>query len=228
MSTDVSVEPRKKRTKIVSACSECRRRKTKCNGEQPCKSCQKSAVPCTYPTISHAEDKRNHLNKMALEAIEQRLQTIEDLLQALLQGRLHPRHHSVNCGSLATPPGSKPISSSSASPPPQQQQQPPPPPPPPLSSAAYSPPLPAATVSPASSSTTTSSAAQQQPSFPTPSYDLRLPPIQDMDAFPSNATDTELPPLTYASSTISNGHTQHDDDPRVFLFSKKRKHDAEL
>ncbi|KAI8078640.1 uncharacterized protein BX664DRAFT_342359 [Halteromyces radiatus] len=82
-----STEPRQKRAKIVSACSECRRKKTKCNGEQPCRNCQKSSVPCVYPT-SHSDDKRNGPSKAALEAIEERLKAIEDMLKTIVQSQL--------------------------------------------------------------------------------------------------------------------------------------------
>ncbi|CAO3593220.1 unnamed protein product [Absidia cylindrospora] len=82
-----TTEPRKKRAKIVSACGECRRRKTKCNGELPCRSCHKADASCVYPVISHAEDKRNHLSKAALEAIEGRLKAIEDMLHTILQSQ---------------------------------------------------------------------------------------------------------------------------------------------
>lgn len=80
---DTSEEPRKKRAKIVSACSECRRKKTKCNGEQPCRSCEKSAVDCIYPSATVEDNKRG--GKLALEAIEDRLKTIEDMLKAILE-----------------------------------------------------------------------------------------------------------------------------------------------
>ncbi|CAO3600519.1 unnamed protein product [Absidia cylindrospora] len=79
-------ETRQKRAKIVSACSECRRKKTKCNGEQPCRNCQKSSVPCVYPT-SHTDDKRNGPSKAALEAIEERLKAIEDMLKTIVQSQ---------------------------------------------------------------------------------------------------------------------------------------------
>ncbi|CAO0802242.1 unnamed protein product [Mucor circinelloides] len=39
---------RRKRLKVVSACGECRRKKTKCNGEQPCAGCLKAHVECKY------------------------------------------------------------------------------------------------------------------------------------------------------------------------------------
>ncbi|KAL0084498.1 hypothetical protein F4703DRAFT_1719858, partial [Phycomyces blakesleeanus] len=78
-------EQRKKRAKIVSACSECRRKKTKCNGELPCRNCLKSQVSCIYP--SHSDDKRNTPSKVALEAIEDRLKAIEDMLKIILQSQ---------------------------------------------------------------------------------------------------------------------------------------------
>ncbi|KAI8335892.1 hypothetical protein BC941DRAFT_503424 [Chlamydoabsidia padenii] len=39
---------RRKRLKVPSACAECRRRKTKCDGAQPCASCIKAKVECRY------------------------------------------------------------------------------------------------------------------------------------------------------------------------------------
>ena len=84
-----TMEPRKKRVKILSACGECRRKKTKCNGEQPCRSCQKSNTECIYPTAAQMDDRKNHYNagpsKAALEAIEDRLKAIEDMLRMILQ-----------------------------------------------------------------------------------------------------------------------------------------------
>ncbi|EIE84084.1 hypothetical protein G6F46_011612 [Rhizopus delemar] len=77
------IEPLKKRAKIVSACTECRRKKTKCNGEQPCRNCQKSAANCIYPTALQNDEKRNGLTRVALESIEERLKNIEDMLTAL-------------------------------------------------------------------------------------------------------------------------------------------------
>ncbi|KAI8642978.1 hypothetical protein BD408DRAFT_431887 [Parasitella parasitica] len=116
---------RRKRLKVVSACSECRRKKTKCNGEKPCAGCIKANVDCKYsnppksrpsnnrplaasssPTsasslppqsqqtqqeprfyqpqpqqLSQSNDKSN----TAIQAIENRLSVIEDILQTLLK-----------------------------------------------------------------------------------------------------------------------------------------------
>ncbi|KAK4515480.1 uncharacterized protein ATC70_010430 [Mucor velutinosus] len=87
--SNATTEPRKKRAKIMSACGECRRKKTKCNGEQPCRNCQKSNAACIYPTASQMDDKRTHggPSKAALEAIEDRLKAIEDMLKTILQSQ---------------------------------------------------------------------------------------------------------------------------------------------
>lgn len=41
-------QKRRKRLKVLSACNECRRKKTKCNGEKPCTGCLKANVECKY------------------------------------------------------------------------------------------------------------------------------------------------------------------------------------
>ncbi|KAH8552291.1 hypothetical protein BGW37DRAFT_440456 [Umbelopsis sp. PMI_123] len=82
-------DTRRKRAKIVSACSECRRKKTKCNGEMPCKNCAKSNVKCEYPTLNN-EDRRNAPTKAAVEAIEDRLKTIEGMLRTILESGSDP------------------------------------------------------------------------------------------------------------------------------------------
>lgn len=119
-------EVRRKRAKIVSACGECRRKKTKCNGEHPCRNCEKSGVPCVYPSSSANDDKRNAPSKAALEAIEERLKTIEDMLRTIIKAQ--------NMISVDMDPvvnnflhrDSKSSSSSVSSPPPQKQMNTPP------------------------------------------------------------------------------------------------------
>ncbi|KAG2232569.1 hypothetical protein INT48_009778 [Thamnidium elegans] len=46
---------RRKRLKVVSACGECRRKKTKCNGEKPCAGCLKAHVELHAP---HTQNRR--------------------------------------------------------------------------------------------------------------------------------------------------------------------------
>lgn len=40
--------PPRKRKHVTSACDECRRRRVRCNGDQPCASCLKGRFTCTY------------------------------------------------------------------------------------------------------------------------------------------------------------------------------------
>ncbi|KAG1438746.1 hypothetical protein G6F56_012536 [Rhizopus delemar] len=90
MSSEAPTEPLKKRTKIMSACAECRRKKTKCNGEQPCRNCQRASATCIYPTAPNNDDKRNVMTRAALESIEERLKNIEDMLTALISNQHEP------------------------------------------------------------------------------------------------------------------------------------------
>ncbi|OBZ90882.1 hypothetical protein A0J61_01065 [Choanephora cucurbitarum] len=97
---------RRKRLKVVSACGECRRKKTKCNGEKPCAGCLKAHVECKYvdatktATISTAENDKfilqstiypqpqppssGHSTLSSIESIEERLGAIENILRTLL------------------------------------------------------------------------------------------------------------------------------------------------
>ncbi|KAG0168774.1 hypothetical protein DFQ28_005635 [Apophysomyces sp. BC1034] len=113
---------RRKRLKVVSACGECRRKKTKCDGQVRCQGCIKANVECKYtlsskgsshissqPTeLSHGSTSPSTTTGIAstagggggnggggskmpkpspgcsVEAIEERLSVIEDILRALL------------------------------------------------------------------------------------------------------------------------------------------------
>ncbi|KAI8137187.1 hypothetical protein BJV82DRAFT_583919 [Fennellomyces sp. T-0311] len=141
---------RRKRLKVVSACGECRRKKTKCNGENPCTGCIKAKVECKYvtshktrtfvrspammmstdktqqhhaspqqPQQAHHQQQQQQQQPVSVEAIEERLGVIENILRALLKaqpstlqlpvfggsGAYHPRHapHSHNWHT-STPP----------------------------------------------------------------------------------------------------------------------------
>ncbi|KAI7886636.1 hypothetical protein K492DRAFT_176697 [Lichtheimia hyalospora FSU 10163] len=132
---------RRKRLKVVSACGECRRKKTKCNGESPCIGCIKAKVECKYitshkaramarqaptstsSTISSSSNNNNNSNynvngmnqsssnnnKPTVEAIEERLGVIEDILRALL------KQGQENGGTPPPPATSLPVFDSSAS-----------------------------------------------------------------------------------------------------------------
>lgn len=118
-----STEPRRKRAKIMSACGECRRKKAKCNGETPCRNCEKSGVPCVYPSSNANDDKRNAPSKAALEAIEERLKTIEDMLRTIIRSQnMYTIEEHNNTVNNFLHRDSKSSTSSVASPPPPQSQ----------------------------------------------------------------------------------------------------------
>lgn len=104
---------RRKRLKVVSACSECRRKKTKCNGEKPCAGCIKTSMDCKYSnspktkvhnntttnnrpitstnptnfqrnTIVENNNTAPPIASSTIHAIESRLSVIEDILKILL------------------------------------------------------------------------------------------------------------------------------------------------
>lgn len=117
-------QTRRKRLKVAAACTECRRKKTKCNGERPCLGCQKTHANCEYihhttppaytsrpivapPRPSSAEDPlsmgsihdREQQRRKSISSIEQRLVVIEDILRALL-GDVDMVPDSIDHGSV--------------------------------------------------------------------------------------------------------------------------------
>ncbi|KAF7729877.1 hypothetical protein EC973_003611 [Apophysomyces ossiformis] len=105
-SRPAAVDPtRRKRLKVVSACGECRRKKTKCDGSHPCAGCTKARVVCEY---SHSHKARHNLDPhqyhrtsatpstTTIGAIENRLNVIEDVLFALLRSDGPRQQHSAD------------------------------------------------------------------------------------------------------------------------------------
>ncbi|KAI8989453.1 hypothetical protein BDB01DRAFT_842149 [Pilobolus umbonatus] len=185
-------EPRRKRAKIVSACGECRRKKTKCNGEQPCRNCEKSRVTCVYPSSSN-DDKRNVPSKAALEAIEERLKTIEDMLRTIIKAQ--------NIHSLDMDPAvnsflhrdSKSSTSSISSPPLQSLPQPP------------------------------QHLSRTPPQPTSPSQQNRLPSIRSLSASYSSEPKldhSDLPPLGFRTYSYSPSKYQLENDE--YLKKRKR------
>lgn len=68
-----------KRNKVSRACDECRKRKVRCDGAQPCARCQKSSTECIFSNVT---PKRGP-PKQYLEPFETRLKTIDKVLQVL-------------------------------------------------------------------------------------------------------------------------------------------------
>ncbi|CEP19725.1 hypothetical protein [Parasitella parasitica] len=130
---------RRKRLKVVSACSECRRKKTKCNGEKPCAGCIKTNMDCKYsnspksrpssnrrPLVASSSPKpvpplpsqsqhalqesryyhpqsqqpsqlhtQSNDKSNTIQAIENRLNVIEDILQILLKQQRYQQQQQV-------------------------------------------------------------------------------------------------------------------------------------
>ncbi|KAG2187847.1 hypothetical protein INT44_000597, partial [Umbelopsis vinacea] len=68
-----------KRIKISRACDECRKRKVKCDGAQPCYRCRKSETPCIF--VKSAP--RRGPPKQYVELLETRLRMVEKALTFL-------------------------------------------------------------------------------------------------------------------------------------------------
>ncbi|TVY43617.1 Activator of stress genes [Lachnellula occidentalis] len=73
--------PLQKRRRVTRACDECRRKKIKCDGKQPCTHCTVYSYDCTYDQPSN---RRRNPAPQYIEALETRLQRAETLLRTLL------------------------------------------------------------------------------------------------------------------------------------------------
>ncbi|KAL1922918.1 uncharacterized protein VTP21DRAFT_9294, partial [Calcarisporiella thermophila] len=73
--------PANRRLSSGSACETCRRRKTKCDGNQPCSFCAANNIEC----INRAEKKRAAPAHADVESLEKRVKQLEGLVAMLLQ-----------------------------------------------------------------------------------------------------------------------------------------------
>ncbi|KAI8971543.1 fungal-specific transcription factor domain-containing protein [Mycotypha africana] len=81
-----------KRNKVSRACDECRKRKVRCDGAQPCSRCQKSSTECIFSNVT---PKRGPPKKY-LEPFETRLKTIDSVLQVLESSYQHPLNKTLS------------------------------------------------------------------------------------------------------------------------------------
>ncbi|KAB8343272.1 hypothetical protein FH972_022860 [Carpinus fangiana] len=70
-----------KRRRVTRACDECRRKKIKCDGKQPCTHCTVYSYDCTYDQPSN---RRRNPAPQVVEALETRLQRAEALLRVFV------------------------------------------------------------------------------------------------------------------------------------------------
>ncbi|PHH49569.1 putative transcriptional regulatory protein YJL206C [Ceratocystis fimbriata CBS 114723] len=73
-----SNEPAQKRRRVTRACDECRQKKIKCDGKQPCSHCFVYSYKCTYIKPSN---RRRNPTPQYIEALESQLQRAESLLR---------------------------------------------------------------------------------------------------------------------------------------------------
>lgn len=80
MAESINVPPRK-RKHVTNACDECRRRRVRCNGGQPCISCSKGRLTCTYAVSLANPDLR--FNRVTAEQYHE-LSTHQTILRNLV------------------------------------------------------------------------------------------------------------------------------------------------
>ncbi|KFY89057.1 hypothetical protein V498_06543, partial [Pseudogymnoascus sp. VKM F-4517 (FW-2822)] len=85
-SPDSTAQPRataplQKRRRVTRACDECRRKKIKCDGKQPCTHCTVYSYECTFDQPSN---RRRNPAPQYIEALETRLQRAEVLLRSFV------------------------------------------------------------------------------------------------------------------------------------------------
>ncbi|TGO48691.1 hypothetical protein BOTNAR_0463g00050 [Botryotinia narcissicola] len=73
--------PLQKRRRVTRACDECRRKKIKCDGKQPCTHCTVYSYDCTYDQPSN---RRRNPAPQYVESLELRLQRAESIIKAYL------------------------------------------------------------------------------------------------------------------------------------------------
>ncbi|KAH3687033.1 hypothetical protein WICPIJ_001977 [Wickerhamomyces pijperi] len=73
-----SAQQQQKRKRVTRACDECRKKKVKCDGQQPCIHCTVYSYDCTYDQPSNRKK-----NVAELHVVENKLKTAEQMLHLL-------------------------------------------------------------------------------------------------------------------------------------------------
>lgn len=66
-----------KRLRTKVACDYCRKRKSKCDGEQPCSKCISRKRQCVYSYVSKERKKREGSGVLDTKATEKRIKTVK-------------------------------------------------------------------------------------------------------------------------------------------------------
>ncbi|KAF7716872.1 Activator of stress genes 1 [Penicillium ucsense] len=93
--------PLQKRRRVGRACDECRRKKIKCDGKQPCTHCTVYSYECSYDQPSN---RRRNPAPQYVEALEARMQKAEALLRTVLPDvNLDDPNLDVNAPEISSP-----------------------------------------------------------------------------------------------------------------------------
>ncbi|KAH8884166.1 hypothetical protein GQ53DRAFT_662415 [Thozetella sp. PMI_491] len=94
----------RKHRRITRACDDCRRKKIKCDGRQPCKSCAEFNSKCTYDRPSGRT--RGSKSNKEMRALEKRLHRAESLLRQFMP------HLDLEASDSASLPTQQPLATS--------------------------------------------------------------------------------------------------------------------
>ncbi|KAF2275428.1 uncharacterized protein EI97DRAFT_450995 [Westerdykella ornata] len=99
--------PLQKRRRVTRACDECRRKKIKCDGKQPCTHCTVYSYECTYDQPSN---RRRNAPPQYVEALETQLKRAKALLSMVLPAvDLNDPNLDLNLQNGVLPPRSMPV-----------------------------------------------------------------------------------------------------------------------
>ncbi|CCH44836.1 putative transcriptional regulatory protein [Wickerhamomyces ciferrii] len=108
MSTqDNQNQPQQKRQKIKKACDNCRTRKIKCNGEQPCSKCSTTGIQCLYTyvekkrVVKKKDNNNTKLSNNSIETLDNRMNKMESLISTLIEKLNGPSSLSGNSESIS-------------------------------------------------------------------------------------------------------------------------------
>lgn len=97
------------------SCTNCRKRKVKCNKTSPCAACERSSLPCVFPNRARLPRGRTGGSKTTNNELLHRLNKLEELLEkANQQGKKPPRAASQASADTVGRSGSSPSESIAA------------------------------------------------------------------------------------------------------------------
>lgn len=71
----------RKRKRISRACLVCRKKKVRCDGNEPCANCTSSKKSCVYEGVKSEKPKKKLTNRESINTLDLRLEKLEGLLE---------------------------------------------------------------------------------------------------------------------------------------------------